>query len=354
MRIVGIIRWSLVAGLIVLLAGPALVVSLCGMTIVEVDGRSMEPAIRFGDVVVITEPNPSDFVLGAVVTAVDSAGAKYTHRIVGVEENGDLLLRGDNNPVDDPSPVPQDDVVGVVSGQFSGPTATFVLQLQGWPLRICLLVMVIGLVFLPLPSGPRQQRSADAVKHAAQGGRRRETYPIMAAQVSADSQSSTTLQETHRLEALELVDGMRSAMARVVLASERRLVGRITVTTHATGELSFPAIRMVIDVAEKPGTTAEPESSAALADGSEASAAARTRRTASLSSTDNAGIPLATASLTPRERPSASLPSHASTEPGREQLRSQPISNSVVGPLDGQLPTRRSNREATRRGRRRA
>jgi len=355
MRIVGIIRWSIVAGLIVLLAGPALVVALSGIAVVEVDGRSMEPAIRFGDVVVITKPDPSDFVVGAVVTAEDSTGAKYTHRITGIEENGDLLLRGDNNSVGDPAPVPQDAVVGVVSGQFSGPLATFIVQLQGWPLRICLLVMVIGLVFLPLPAGPRKHRRGSSMKHAAQGSRRRATNPVTAAHAATEEQSAATLPEAHRTEALELVDGMRSAMARVLLASERRLVGRITVTTHATGELSFPAMRMVIEVAEKqPAASGEQEASSVPIDRSQERAASRTRRSTALSSTESRVVALASAGRTPDHRSDGSLASGASAVLGEEQLPLPPLSNRVDGPPSEPLPTRRSNREATRHGRRRA
>lgn len=342
MRTVNALRWGLIALFIVLLAGPAIVVAVGGLTVVEVDGRSMEPTIKFGDVVVIREPRASDFVVGSIVTAEDSTGAKYTHRIVGLDDSGDLLLRGDNNTVDDPAPVPTSDVVGVVDGQFSGPAATFVTQLQSWPLRVCLLTMIIGLVFLPMPTFRRpeatDERPARAGRRSAsRRGAGRTATPAPAA-VEDPRLGQQPVPEAEREEALELVDGLRSSMARVLLASDRRLGGRITVTTGTGPVGPFPSLRVVIDIAEKEATVRAAEA------------------TASVGSSTGRPLPRSRRELrgqtTPREV--VQPVTRSRTTPIDPADAAALLWTRASGSLPDDLPTRRSHRDAHRHGRRRA
>ncbi|BDI23893.1 signal peptidase I [Herbiconiux sp. L3-i23] len=306
-----ILRWFVVVALIGVLAVPAVVVELSGRTVVEVDGQSMEPTFLLGDVVAIRDPRPADFVPGTVVTVLDATDSRYTHRIVGVEDDGMLILKGDNNETEDPAPVDPDTVVGVVDGHLSGAWATFALQLQSWPLRACLLVMIVGLIFMPVRGRRRPQANdlpTEAKTPRRDGPRRRRSTATVAA-TSRRQDQQRNVPESERAELLDLVDSLRSAVARVLLGSERRLGGRYTVTTHETD--GFPALRVVIDITEK----RDPSSPA-----------------------------------------TASSPSVV-VEPAPRRGRRAAESAEVAGPptaTTGDFPTRRSQREATRHGRRRA
>jgi hypothetical protein len=202
---------------------------------------------------------------------LDSSDARYTHRIVGVQEDNRLILRGDNNEVDDPSPVDPASVVGVVDGHLTDIWATLALQLQSWPLRICVLIMIIGLVFLPIAVGapaPSGRRSAAAsppqpardATHTRRGAAAERTRQLAAASTRGRrSAKAPAPREQECSEVLDLVDSLRSAIAGVLLSSDRRLGGHFTVTTQR-GEGDFPSLRLIVDVTEKgQGTPARPQ-----------------------------------------------------------------------------------------------
>ncbi|MDI9619949.1 MAG: signal peptidase I [Candidatus Nezhaarchaeota archaeon] len=83
-----------------------------------VDGRSMEPTFYDGDIVLVVGVKPSELKVGDVIVYRASNGL-IIHRIIGVAVEGGRLFfttKGDNNPVPDPMPVPEDRVVGRVVG----------------------------------------------------------------------------------------------------------------------------------------------------------------------------------------------------------------------------------------------
>ncbi len=77
---------------------------------------SMEPAIRPGDIAV-SDPDPRhDLATGnvVVVEAPGRPGHTVVHRVLEIEANGALILRGDANSTNDSTPIREDDVLGVV------------------------------------------------------------------------------------------------------------------------------------------------------------------------------------------------------------------------------------------------
>ncbi|BDI23887.1 signal peptidase I [Herbiconiux sp. L3-i23] len=150
MRFISAIRWILVAAIVVVLATPALATTIGGRMIVEVDGESMTPTYQVGDLILIREPAETDLQVGAVVTAVDGNGDMYTHRIIELNADGTVKLQGDGNSAADPGTVGLENLRGVVELHLGQPWAALILQLQQWPLRICLLAVILGLALIPL------------------------------------------------------------------------------------------------------------------------------------------------------------------------------------------------------------
>lgn len=71
---------------------------------------SMEPAVPTGSVVWIDQ-NRRDADVGDVV-AYRLGDIIVTHRVVGFDDAGDLITRGDANAAADPAPVSRDRIVG--------------------------------------------------------------------------------------------------------------------------------------------------------------------------------------------------------------------------------------------------
>jgi signal peptidase len=67
--------------------------------VLAVTSGSMSPAIRAGDMIVVTRP-PETLEPGMVLTLMVS-GNLVTHRLVAVNPDGTLITRGDANPTND-------------------------------------------------------------------------------------------------------------------------------------------------------------------------------------------------------------------------------------------------------------
>lgn len=80
---------------------------------------SMSPAIESGDAVIVEETDPASIQEGDVITFVRSdEGTPVTHRVSGVEQSGGQLsfeTKGDANEQADPTPVPAENVIGMVA-----------------------------------------------------------------------------------------------------------------------------------------------------------------------------------------------------------------------------------------------
>ncbi|MGH2455201.1 MAG: signal peptidase I [Candidatus Limnocylindria bacterium] len=106
---------------------------------------SMEPALPVGALVVVDRTRADQAAAGDVVAYRLPNGAVVTHRVVETvrgEAGAFLETRGDANQVSDPSLVPVESVVGVVTVTL--PWLGLVLALLGMPIGVVTILSVAG------------------------------------------------------------------------------------------------------------------------------------------------------------------------------------------------------------------
>jgi len=79
--------------------------------VVTVEGNSMAPTLRYGDMIVVTPPK-GDIPVDTVVV-MNIAGHLVTHRLVGYDQNNRPITKGDANDVPDTFANPNLQIVGV-------------------------------------------------------------------------------------------------------------------------------------------------------------------------------------------------------------------------------------------------
>ncbi len=82
-----------------------------------VEGYSMCPTLRKGDLVISYKPSPQDIHVGDVIIYKNPRGMLVIHRVIYVrEDHGRYYYRtkGDNNPIPDPGWIPYERVEGKV------------------------------------------------------------------------------------------------------------------------------------------------------------------------------------------------------------------------------------------------
>lgn len=91
-------------------------VDIFGRSILRVVTGSMEPSLRVGDFIIIKKADPETLAEGDIISFYseqsDIYGMLVTHRIVGRDEDGRFITRGDANPIDDRVHVSPDRIVG--------------------------------------------------------------------------------------------------------------------------------------------------------------------------------------------------------------------------------------------------
>lgn len=114
-------------------------------------GGSMQPAIPIGGIVIVDAVDPADILAGQIVTFRAASGTVVTHRVLAVNDTGELSFttKGDASAAPDPVIVPASAVIGRVAyelpwlgilltslGTFSGAVAALgvlgSLLLVGW------------------------------------------------------------------------------------------------------------------------------------------------------------------------------------------------------------------------------
>lgn len=119
---------------------------------VLVTSGSMAPAVRAGDVVLVSEPE-GPVAPGSIVTfRADDGPGLVTHRVVSVEADGRYRTRGDANPTDDSTPVPASRVEGaaVYVVPFVGRPAVWWVERSWGPLAVTFAIVVGAAVALLL------------------------------------------------------------------------------------------------------------------------------------------------------------------------------------------------------------
>lgn len=67
--------------------------------VIVIEGNSMSPTMRFGDLMVMVEPRENMPANTIITMSVD--GSLVTHRLLGYEEDGFPITKGDANQTDD-------------------------------------------------------------------------------------------------------------------------------------------------------------------------------------------------------------------------------------------------------------
>ena len=82
-----------------------------------VEGYSMWPTLRQGDLIIAYKPSPEDIHVGDIIIYKDYRGTLIIHRVIEVLKRGNkyyYVTKGDNNPYRDPMDVPYERVEGKV------------------------------------------------------------------------------------------------------------------------------------------------------------------------------------------------------------------------------------------------
>ena len=97
------------------------VVSIFGRSVLVVVTGSMEPTIHEGDYIEIKRADPSSLKVGDIITFIsqdeDIKGKLVTHRIIGINDDGSFLTKGDANPIADSASVRGEDIKGRYEGR---------------------------------------------------------------------------------------------------------------------------------------------------------------------------------------------------------------------------------------------
>jgi len=87
------------------------------VTLAVVEGRSMEPTLQTGDLVLVVKASPNDIHVGDIVVYKKPDGTFIIHRVIEIKQiSGQLyyVTQGDNNPIPDGPGIPYEDVIGKV------------------------------------------------------------------------------------------------------------------------------------------------------------------------------------------------------------------------------------------------
>ena len=159
--------WVRIAGgtIFTLLLVVPMLLPLFGVRLLAVNGGSMAPTFQPGDAVLVVRAGEADLRVGAVLLVGDPPNA-YVHRVIEVQtvspephdstaangaEGTRARLQGDANEVPDPGWVSAAEVTGRVAWHCGGAVAAVLTALTSLPGRVVLVLLLLGVVFVPLP-----------------------------------------------------------------------------------------------------------------------------------------------------------------------------------------------------------
>ncbi len=112
---IGLIVEVIVASLIFIL----LLLNLTGnIMFAVVEGKSMEPLLQTGDLVLVVKTSPNDIHVGDIVVYKRPGGELVIHRVLKIDKAGNeylYFIKGDNNPLPD-GDIPYSWILGKVVG----------------------------------------------------------------------------------------------------------------------------------------------------------------------------------------------------------------------------------------------
>ncbi|MEK3888392.1 signal peptidase I SipW [Bacillus sp. FSL K6-3431] len=123
--------------------------SLFGYQLKTVLSGSMEPEMQVGSVILVQLADENDrFKSGDVITFQTKDAILVTHRIIGVENDGQrFITQGDNNNGPDVEPVLAQNIVGKYSG-WTVPYLGYAFHYANTKQGAILLLFIPGLLFL--------------------------------------------------------------------------------------------------------------------------------------------------------------------------------------------------------------
>ena len=130
-----------------------------GFGVAEVISPSMSPTINVGDVVIVV---PQDEYNVNDIVAYEDGNMVVTHRIIGVDENGDFITKGDNpeNSVD-AMPLKEIYIIGKVVKTFEGVGP--VIRVIQSPVISVLILIVAGLLLVLSTKKEKENEDKDLV-----------------------------------------------------------------------------------------------------------------------------------------------------------------------------------------------
>jgi signal peptidase len=140
----------------------------------DVASVSMLPTLNVGDLIIVQGVPASqihaNYATGDIIVfkSIGDPNRRIVHRAVEITvQNGQYFIttRGDNNQSNDPSPVPEENLIGRVVGKvpFLGNFALFTNAL-GTFYFIIIAAVIILIIVLALPSGRKEDQSATEPK----------------------------------------------------------------------------------------------------------------------------------------------------------------------------------------------
>jgi signal peptidase I len=164
-----------------------------GWTPEAIMSGSMTPQILVGDVVVTRHVDVSDLRPGQIITVADPdhPGRTRTHRFLRLDDDGNVVTRGDANTSDDSSHVAPEDVRGVATLRIPYVGRLVVWEAQrDWlalaAVPLTMLVLTLG-ARMRAPGGARIAPSSRQARHARHRAptRRRQAGALVAVGVTA-------------------------------------------------------------------------------------------------------------------------------------------------------------------------
>ncbi|MCI2047594.1 MAG: signal peptidase I [Faecalibacterium sp.] len=144
------IVWCLIVVMLVF-AALLLVPRAVGMRLYAVRTGSMEPAIPTGSLVVLKPTGGTALAVGDVITFRKADGSVVTHRIVSIDEAGNIATQGDANNTPDLTTTMANAVIGKVAFHVPavGAVCEWVETKTGILTITAILILLLLAVFLP-------------------------------------------------------------------------------------------------------------------------------------------------------------------------------------------------------------
>lgn len=102
-----------------------LALNLLGIvTLAVVEGKSMEPTLQTGDLVLVVKVSPENIRVGDVIVYKKPDGTFIIHRVIkikNVDNQFYYVTQGDNNPIPDGPGIPYGNVIGKVVSVGNAP-----------------------------------------------------------------------------------------------------------------------------------------------------------------------------------------------------------------------------------------